>query len=229
MLTDFFAGELSHFKAIAPFILKRLAAFAAAYIIAHYGPRLSGYGIALNQVELTAAIYSLIEFVAQRITRGAALSALALGLLFLPSRSRAAWTGRLDLSPDFSAVMARDYTDGFWMAGTEKPLWSLSNNGSEVFYLAPQYLHGIEGGNQAAAIAIGLPISDGARLLMGATGKLFSSSGIVLPGWTQVAAQALDIELSEGYNFIPQYSYIKPWFATFAFVIRVPLGSGAKL
>ena len=158
---------------------------------------------------------------------------LPLLLLLTPVAAEAALVGQLNKSLNLMPAMSRDYTDGFWMAGIEYQAWSLydTKNGSELLYVAPQYLHGIEGHNQSASVILGVPV--GSALISGLNGILqgltTAAPEINIPGWLSNLSNYTSIEVGGGYNFMPMYSYIKPWFATIGATVKIPIGSGAKL
>jgi len=225
-MIDFIIKEFGLQKTIAAKIIMRICSLAAAFACAHVSGH---YGITVDQAQLTVALFAGIELVRERLAAASPklawlAPALLLAALLQPRPAAAAdvWTGRLDLSyTDFSAVFARDYTDGRFMAGIEKPMWQLQHNAKEVLYVAPQWLHDINvnSADQSAAAVVGIPLSDGAQALIGATHKLFSSSGVSLPSWTQTATQAVTIEAGGGYNILAHRG-----FGTVAAVIKVPVG-----
>ncbi len=145
------------------------------------------------------------------------------------------YVGKLDLNwGSAAAVMSRDYTDGIWMGGLEVQAFKLedaSQQDKEIAYLAPQYLHGVNGNNQTLGLALGIPV--GTDLITGINGVLgFLSKNapqITLPPVAQEISNILTIEVSGGYNFARQFGYLKPWLATVGAEVRYPIGAGTKL
>ncbi|MDE2102020.1 MAG: hypothetical protein KGL39_32540 [Patescibacteria group bacterium] len=145
------------------------------------------------------------------------------------------YVGKLDLnwgSP--AAVLARNYTDGIWMAGVEVQAFQLqdaSQGDKEIAYLAPQYLHGIQGNNQTLGLAIGVPVgNDVINAINGVMGFMSKNAPMItLPPVAQEISNVLTIEVGGGYNFARQFGYLKPWLATVGAEVRYPIGSGAKL
>ena len=79
-------------------------------------------------------------------------------LLCLPGVARSALVGQFNTGFEFEPVLARNFTDGYWMAGDQYRAWGLKDTAQTgsptVFFVAGQYLHGINGGNHAAVVAV---------------------------------------------------------------------------
>jgi hypothetical protein len=160
---------------------------------------------------------------------------LPLLLLLTPVAADSALVGTFNKSLDLEPVLARDFTDGFWMAGDQYRAWGLvdtARSGSPtVFFLAVQYLHGIDGNNQSAGFSIGFPIGNTTIAVVNAVVKGIQADAdpVVVPGWLQNVSNYTTVQAGGGYNFIPMFNYIKPWFADFSLAVKVPFGPGSSL
>ena len=156
------------------------------------------------------------------------------GLLALAVQARAHVIAKLDNSLSLDPVLARDFTDGIWMAGNKFPGLNLEDTGRNdavIASLNPVYLHGINGGNQSAGLVIDIPLGNAA--LLGLNGILHgitsSAPNLSLPPWLQQVSNYTSIEVGGSYNFMRQFGYLKPWLATVGAQVKIPLGPGSTL
>ena len=82
----------------------------------------------------------------------------ALILLLAAGPAHAAWTGKLDLTPDVAALVARTFQAApDTLGGLEKPIWSLRDQGYPVLTVAP--LVGWESAEKNNRVLGGLDVS----------------------------------------------------------------------
>lgn len=114
---------------------------------------------------------------------------IAAVLLLLSSSAHAAWTGKLDLTPDVSLFSARGFTAApVTLSGFEKPLWALYNPaGTKDLGLAP-FVAWNQGPN-ASAIAGGVDVWSPLGTPLYKAGQYVTSAGFTLPQWFTTAME----------------------------------------
>ena len=156
-------------------------------------------------------------------------------LLCLPGVARSALVGQFNTGFEFEPVLARNFTDGYWMAGDQYRAWGLKDTAQTgsptVFFVAGQYLHGINGGNQSVSLSLGIPVGTTAIAVINTViqGLQADAGTLVIPPWILAAQNYTTVQIGGGYNALPEFSYIKPWFATFSLAVKIPIGAGATL